>query len=186
MDAGRGARPGSLVLVTGGTRSGKSVFAERLAASHDGPVLYVATAEAGDAEMAQRIERHRAARPAGWTTVEAATDLLAAVDSVPATDFLIVDCLTLWVSNLLGTGRSNEEVLAEADRVATALGRRRCVILSNEVGLGIVPANELARRYRDILGTVNATFAAAASQTLLMVAGRALPLVSVDRALAAE
>jgi adenosyl cobinamide kinase/adenosyl cobinamide phosphate guanylyltransferase len=175
-----------VILLLGGARSGKSSTAVRLAAQAGLPVTFVATAEAGDAEMAQRIERHRTARPAGWTTVEAAIDLLAAVDSVPATDFLIVDCLTLWVSNLIGTGRSTEEVLAEADRVATALGRRRCVILSNEVGLGIVPANELARRYRDILGTVNAAFAAAASQTLLMVAGRALPLVSVDHALAAE
>jgi adenosyl cobinamide kinase/adenosyl cobinamide phosphate guanylyltransferase len=149
-------------------------------------VTFVATAEAGDAEMALRIERHRADRPHGWTTIEAPIDLLTTVASVAETDYLIVDCLTLWVSNLLGAGRSAEEIVAEAGLVAAALGGRRCVVVSNEVGLGIVPANELARLYRDILGTVNGTFAAAASRVLLIVAGHAVTLATVGQALSTE
>ena len=175
-----------MILLLGGARSGKSSTAVRLAAEARVPVTYVATAEAGDAEMAQRIQRHRAERPRGWTTIEAPIDLLAALAAAAETDYLIVDCLTLWVSNLLGAGRLADEVLAEAGRVASALRGRRCVIVSNEVGLGIVPSNDLARLYRDVLGTVNATFAGAASQALLMVAGHALALEPVDQVLSEE
>ena len=175
-----------MILLLGGARSGKSATALRLAADAGLPVTFIATAEAGDAEMALRIDRHRAARPSAWTTVEAPLDLHSAVVSVRAADFLIVDCLTLWVSNLLGEGRTGGDVLAQAGRIAGVLSRRRAVVVSNEVGLGIVPANELARLFGDTLGSVNATFAAAASQTLLMVAGRALALSAVADVLAAE
>jgi adenosyl cobinamide kinase/adenosyl cobinamide phosphate guanylyltransferase len=175
-----------MVLLLGGARSGKSDTAVRLAADAGAPVTFIATAEAGDNEMAQRIERHRAQRSTAWTTVEAPLLLHSAVTSAPPADFVVVDCLTLWVSNLLGGGRTVSYVLAEANRVVEALRDRPSVVVSNEVGLGIVPANELARLFGDTLGSVNAIFASAASRTLLMVAGRALPLAPVDQALAGE
>ncbi len=175
-----------MVLLLGGARSGKSDTAVRLAADAGAPVTFIATAEAGDAEMAERIERHRAQRPIAWTIVEAPLDLASAVASAPQADYLVVDCLTLWVSNLLGHGRTGSYVLAEARRVAEVLRDHPSVVVSNEVGLGIVPANELARFFRDTLGSVNAIFASAASRTLLMVAGQALPLAPVDQALAGE
>jgi adenosyl cobinamide kinase/adenosyl cobinamide phosphate guanylyltransferase len=175
-----------MVLLLGGARSGKSDAAVRLAAESGASVMFIATAEAGDAEMAERIERHRAQRPTAWTVVEAPLDLASAVASAPQADYVIVDCLTLWVSNLLGHGQAAGEVLAEARRVADKLRDRSSVVVSNEVGLGIVPANELARLFRDTLGSVNEIFASAASRTLLMVAGRALPLARFDQALAGE
>jgi len=175
-----------MVLLLGGARSGKSDTAVRLAAGAGAPVTFIATAEAGDAEMAERIERHRAQRPTAWTIVEAPLDLASAVTSAPRADYLVVDCLTLWVSNLLGHGRAGSDVLAEARRVAEVLRDHPSVVVSNEVGLGIVPANELARLFGDTLGSVNAIFASAASRTLFMVAGRALPLAPVDQALAGE
>ncbi|SRR5258708_2943094 len=175
-----------MVLLLGGARSGKSDTAVRLAADAGAPVTFIATAEAGDAEMAKRIERHRAQRPTAWMVVDAPLDLHSAVTSAPQANYLAIDCLTLWVSNLLGHGQTDSYVLAEARRVAKVLRDHPSVVVSNEVGLGIVPANELARLFRDTLGSVNAIFASAASRTLLMVAGRALPLTSIDQALAAE
>jgi adenosyl cobinamide kinase/adenosyl cobinamide phosphate guanylyltransferase len=175
-----------LILLVGGARSGKSATAVRLAAAAGVPVTFVATAEPGDAEMAERIDRHRVQRPSTWTTVEAPLDLHSAVTSARSGDYLIVDCLTLWVSNLLGRGWRDTDVLAEARRTADVLRQRTAVVVSNEVGLGIVPANELARLFGDTLGSVNTIFASAASRTLLMVAGRALALSAVDEALVAE
>jgi adenosylcobinamide kinase / adenosylcobinamide-phosphate guanylyltransferase len=175
-----------VILLLGGARSGKSDTAVRLAAESGAPVTFIATAEPGDAEMAERIARHRAQRPTAWTTVEMPLDLHSALTSVAPADYLVVDCLTLWVSNLLGCGRNGSEVLVEAQRVAEVLRNRPSVVVSNEVGLGIVPANELARTFGDTLGTVNAIFAEAASRTLLMVAGRAMAVSSVDDALAAK
>jgi adenosyl cobinamide kinase/adenosyl cobinamide phosphate guanylyltransferase len=175
-----------LILLLGGARSGKSATAVRLASGAGLPVTFIATAEPGDDEMAGRIDRHRAERPSRWTTLEAPVELLAAVASAKETEALVVDCLTLWVSNLLGRGWASADVLAEAGRLAEALRPRRAVVVSNEVGLGIVPANELARQFRDTLGSVNATFAAAASRSLLLVAGHALPLVSLDDSVAPE
>jgi adenosyl cobinamide kinase/adenosyl cobinamide phosphate guanylyltransferase len=169
-----------VIFLLGGARSGKSATAVRLAAASGLPVTFIATAEAGDEEMASRIREHRAARPAEWTTVEASSDLVAAVTRADSAHFLVIDCLTLWVSTLMGLGRISEEVVGEAIRVADLVRERQAIVVSNEVGLGIVPANELARRYRDLLGRVNASFAAQASRTLLMVAGRALNLSPVD------
>ena len=169
-----------MILLLGGARSGKSRAAVRLAEESGLPVTVIATAEAGDPEMAARIERHRAQRPAAWTTLEAPRDLHAAVVGASTGSFLLVDCLTLWVSNLLGHGRTGDEVIDEATRIADLLRERGAVVVSNEVGLGIVPVNDLARSYRDVLGAVNATFAEAASQSLLMVAGRSLRLAPVE------
>jgi adenosyl cobinamide kinase/adenosyl cobinamide phosphate guanylyltransferase len=169
-----------LILLLGGARSGKSATAVRLAADAHLPVTFIATALAGDEEMADRIRRHQETRPTPWKTVEAPLDLLGAVQSAAAGDFLIIDCLTLWVSNLLGEGAHAADVDAAADLIVQELHGRRCVVVSNEVGLGIVPVNELARSFRDVLGSVNARFAAAADRALFMVAGRAIDLAAVE------
>jgi adenosyl cobinamide kinase/adenosyl cobinamide phosphate guanylyltransferase len=164
------------IFLLGGARSGKSATAIRLAIGAASPVAFIATAEAGDDEMAARIERHRHERPVEWRTVEAPLDLLAAVRSAATGDFIIVDCLTLWVSNLTATGAGADQIVSAAKQVAHELVGRHCVVISNEVGLGIVPVNELARAYRDVLGDVNSTFAKSADRALLMVAGKALEL----------
>lgn len=175
-----------MILLLGGARSGKSATAVRLASESGLPVTLIATGEPGDDEMAARIARHRGERPAGWATVEAPRGLQAAVESVDEGRFLVIDCLTLWVSNLLGDGRPDDHVVEVGQQVARLLAGKRAVVVSNEVGLGIVPTNELARRYRDVLGAVNAAFAAAASRSLLMVAGRAIDMSHVDALLAGE
>jgi adenosylcobinamide kinase / adenosylcobinamide-phosphate guanylyltransferase len=169
-----------LTLLLGGARSGKSALAARLAGRWPGPVTVVATGQAGDAEMAERIRRHRAERPGHWTTVEEPLALEAALARASAESFVVLDCLTLWVSNLLGEpGLDDGQVQARARAAAAAAAARAAptVAVSNEVGLGIVPASALARRYRDLLGQVNTVWAGAADQTLLLVAGRAVPLL---------
>ena len=164
------------VLVLGGARAGKSAYAQRLASASGMAVALVATATADDAEMEERIQWHRRSRPPDWTTVEEPVELGAAVRPIPGDSFVIVDCLTLWVSNLLGAGRRAAEVSELAEAAARELATRRGVVVSNEVGLGIVPANALARTFRDVLGSVNTTFAGCAERSVLMVAGRVLEL----------
>ena len=171
------------VLVLGGARSGKSAMAERLAVESRDPVVLIATGEARDEEMEARIRRHREDRPPSWQTVEAPVDLLAAIGSSSRGDFLVVDCLTLWVSNLLEKGMDSGDISVAAAAVASELSRRRGVVVSNEVGLGIVPANKLARTFRDTLGSVNATFAAGAERAVLLIAGRVLELGGADTSL---
>jgi adenosyl cobinamide kinase/adenosyl cobinamide phosphate guanylyltransferase len=168
----------AVVLLLGGARSGKSDLATRLAFESGAPVTLIATGEARDAEMTERIMRHREARPADWRTIEAPLDLLGAVRSASPGDFLVVDCLTLWVANLLEQGVGAPEIELAADQVVAELETRQGVVVTNEVGLGIVPANDLARRFRDVLGAVNARFAAGVERALLMVAGRAVELAS--------
>ena len=163
-----------LTLVLGGARSGKSRYAERLVTGLPAPWLYVATAEALDDEMAERIAHHRARRDEGWTTVDAPRDLASALRSAPASAILI-DCLTLWLTNvMLGGG----DVAREQDVLLDALGQARVpvVAVSNEVGLGIVPENALARAFRDAQGRLNAAVAERADRVVLMAAGLALPL----------
>jgi len=169
----------ALTVLLGGARSGKSALAAQLAGSWAGPVTVVVTGQAGDAEMAERIERHRAERPRSWRTVEAPRELEPALTAAPDGGFVIVDCLTLWVSNLMGQGLAAGQVEQRA-RAAAAVAAARSgptVAVSNEVGAGIVPAEAVARRYRDLLGQVNTIWAAAADQALLLVAGRAIPLL---------
>jgi adenosylcobinamide kinase / adenosylcobinamide-phosphate guanylyltransferase len=172
-----------LTLLLGGARSGKSTLATSLAMRSRGPVTFIATAEARDDEMAARIARHRDQRPEGWLTVEEPLELAAAVSSLASDTFAVVDCLTLWVSNALERGRDDDAIVAEARTVAEALAARDApsVVISNEVGLGIVPANELARRYRDALGRVNTVVAGCAERALLVVAGRTLALEPAER-----
>jgi adenosylcobinamide kinase / adenosylcobinamide-phosphate guanylyltransferase len=169
----------ALTVLLGGARSGKSALAVRLAAGWDGPVTVVVTAEARDAEMAERIRRHRAERPGGWRTVEAPRELEAALAGTPAAAFVLLDCLTLWLANLMEQGLRDEQVMGLARSAAAVAAARTAptVAVSNEVGAGIVPADAGSRRYRDLLGQVNAAWAAAADQALLLVAGRAVPLL---------
>ena len=178
----------ALTLLLGGARSGKSALAERAAARWAGPVTVVATAQARDAEMAERIRRHRGQRPADWRTVEEPFDLETAIAKAATGTYVLVDCLTLWVSNLVEQGLTDEQVGRRARAAAdVAAGRPGpTVVVSNEVGSGIVPADALSRRYRDLLGQVNAAWAAAANQTLLLVAGRAVPLADPLEVLARD
>ena len=165
-----------LTLVLGGARSGKSRFAEGLVTSQPGPWVYVATGEARDAEMAERIAHHAARRGPGWVTREvplALADLIRAhgADRAPT----LVDCLTLWLSNVMLAERDVEaERAALLQALETAAGP--IVIVSNEVGLGIVPENALARAFRDEQGRLNAAVAAAADTVVLMAAGLPLTL----------
>ncbi|HLX20477.1 MAG TPA: bifunctional adenosylcobinamide kinase/adenosylcobinamide-phosphate guanylyltransferase [Gaiellaceae bacterium] len=153
----------TLVVYVGGARSGKSRLAVERAQSQGGRVTFVATGEAGDDEMADRIARHRAERPAGWTTVEEPLDVGAAVASVPTGETVVVDCLSLWVANG-----------GDGDVVAARPGLT--IAVTNEVGLGIVPDNAVARGFRDDLGRVNAAWVAAADEAYFVVAGRTLRL----------
>ena len=166
-------------FLVGGARSGKSTLAVRLASAFDGPVVVVATAEARDDDMAERIRAHRAARPAGWNVVEAPLGLLGAIECLREESSVVLDCLTLWVSNVLEDGSTDEDAEGEARKTASALASRTTpsIVVSNEVG--IVPASALARRYRDVLGRVNAAFAAEAARSFFVVAGRGLPLEEV-------
>lgn len=167
---------GGLTVLLGGARSGKSALAVRWAQGFDGPVAMLATAEALDDEMRGRIARHRAERPAGWTTVEQPRDVPEALAAVDPGTFVIVDCLTLWVANLLD--RSDADVLAAADVLGRTAAARPAptVVVSNEVGWGIVPADAGSRRYRDLLGGVNRVVATHAVKAWLLVAGRVLAL----------
>jgi len=165
----------TLVLLLGGARSGKSRLAVRLASERGKPVVFVATGEAGDEEMAERIARHRAERPAGWRTVEEPVALLDALAATPADATVVVDCLSFWVANLLDS-RTAAEIEQEAAEAAALAAARDTIAVSNEVGMGVVPATPLGRAYRDVLGRVNATWAGAAAEAYLVVAGRRLAL----------
>ena len=161
-----------IALVLGGARSGKSRYAEVLLQEWSDPWVYIATAEAHDAEMAERIAAHRARRDARWTTLDAPRELPDALAKAPAAPVL-VDCLTLWLSNLILAERPLEP---EADLLETALRQRGAptVIVSNEVGWGVVPATPLGRRFRDAQGLLNQRIAALAGRVELVAAG--LPL----------
>ena len=165
----------SLTFLLGGARSGKSSLATKLALDGGGPVTVIATAEARDDEMAERIRQHREERPDGWSTIEEPVALDDALRRAPDGDTVVLDCLSLWVANLLERDKDVDEQSARAlelvqDRTAPTIA------VSNEVGLGVVPASELGRRYRDVLGRVNADWAAAADDAAFVIAGRMLRL----------
>jgi adenosylcobinamide kinase / adenosylcobinamide-phosphate guanylyltransferase len=161
-------------FVLGGARSGKSRYAESLITALPQPWVYIATAEARDDEMAARIAAHRARREAGWQTIEAPHELPEALDAAPRGSAVLVDCLTLWLSNVMHAKFDIDRITL---RLEEALHRRvgTTVLVSNEVGLGIVPDNALARAFRDAQGTLNQRLAAHAGRVVLMVAG--LPLI---------
>lgn len=177
-----------LTLVLGGARSGKSGYAEQLASASGGNVLYLATAQAWDEEMATRIANHRAQRPAHWHTVEAPLQagaaLTAALGTAPPCQVVLLDCLTLLASNVLITlpetsseAEATAALMAEVDALLQVYQAHDLawIIVSNEVGLGIVPPYPLGRLYRDALGRANQRLAQVADEVLFMVAG--LPMV---------
>jgi adenosylcobinamide kinase/adenosylcobinamide-phosphate guanylyltransferase len=163
-----------ILFVTGGCRSGKSGFALAFACRHFDRKLFMATCRPGDEEMRRRIKEHQKARGDDWQTVEISTALPEALVSHSRQgDVILVDCLTLWASNLLADGASQEEILARADALTKAIDEVPCsvILVSNEVGTGIVPENELARMFRDVAGLVNQKVAACANRVVWMVAG---------------
>jgi adenosylcobinamide kinase / adenosylcobinamide-phosphate guanylyltransferase len=161
-----------LTLVLGGARSGKSRFAESVISKGPPPWTYIATAEAGDQEMAERIAAHRARRTGEWQTVEVPHDLAGALVRIER-GAVLVDCLTLWLSNrVLAAAHVGAEI--ESLEKAVATRKTPLVLVANEVGLGIVPDNALARRFRDLQGSLNQRMAVHADRVVLMVAG--LPL----------
>jgi adenosyl cobinamide kinase/adenosyl cobinamide phosphate guanylyltransferase len=164
----------TLVVLVGGARSGKSRLALDRATQEGAPVVFVATGEARDEEMADRIQRHREERPAEWQTIEEPVELERALQGVPSGATAVVDCLSLWVANVFET-RPVEELAAGAARVAAARSGLT-IAVTNEVGFGIVPDNALARAFRDALGWVNAMWVEAADEAYLVVAGRTLRL----------
>ncbi|MFW6174738.1 MAG: bifunctional adenosylcobinamide kinase/adenosylcobinamide-phosphate guanylyltransferase [Chloroflexota bacterium] len=177
---------GQLTFILGGARSGKSAFGARLA-DDGGSVLFVATAEAHDEGMRQRIEAHKRERPPNWDTLEEPTRLLATLDSAPrGHDVILLDCLTLWVSNLLirheeDPAAALDMIDGEAERLLERIqdSDSDWIVISNEVGLGVVPPTAIGGVYRDALGRVNQAFARQADTVYLMAAGLALDLKSL-------
>ena len=177
-----------LWFVTGGARSGKSRYAERLAAATARGVVFIATMEPLDEELERRVAAHRAARPASWTTVEAPLDIVGALATTDARQCVLLDCLSLWVGNRMGPlGESPDpdavehlegELEAEVARLIEAARARagETIVVTNEVGSGLVPPYPLGRAYRDVLGRVNQQVSVAADRAWLLVAGRALEL----------
>jgi adenosylcobinamide kinase/adenosylcobinamide-phosphate guanylyltransferase len=160
----------TVILITGGARSGKSTRAEARARAFPGRPVYIATAEALDAEMRDRIATHRARRGEDWLEREAPLDLVNTLAETDGGGARLVDCLTLWLSNLLHAGR---DWSVEASRLAHALPRQQSpvVLVTNEVGLGIVPDNALARQFRDAAGLLNQIIARVADEVEFVVAG---------------
>lgn len=173
----------SSLLVLGGARSGKSRFAvaEQPAGAR---IAFVATAHAGDPDMARRIARHRAERPPQWTTVEEPLDLVGRLRGLAGSvDAVLVDCLTLWVSNLLLRGDADDVILTEGEALAALVGAGpfAVTLVSNEAGAGVHPSTSEGLRFRDLLGLVNQQVAAAVDRVVLMVAGLPLTVKEVRR-----
>ncbi len=164
-----------LTLVLGGARSGKSTLAESLLTAGPGPWAYIATAQAHDDEMRQRIAAHQARRASGWVTIEAPVALADALTGVAADHPALVDCLTLWLTNVMLGGH---DVVQATGALIDALSRRDhpCILVSNEVGLGIVPENALARAFRDEAGRLNQRIATVADSVLFVAAGLPMTL----------
>lgn len=186
------------MLILGGARSGKSAIAERMARDMGGRIAFLATAEARDEEMRRRIEAHRSARPPGWRTVEEPLELAGTLRRCAGeSDVILVDCLTLWLSNhlcRLAAPEGCEDWRPEVERLALELEGQlsdllevvrseavTVLVVSNEVGLGLVPATPLGRAYRDLLGTFNRRLAAEAQEVLLMVAGLPIDVKRLSR-----
>lgn len=178
------------ILITGGARSGKSHFAQELALRSGKPVLFVATAVAGDEEMRQRIEEHQRRRPSSWRTIEVSTHVGDEIrQKLGGAQVVIIDCVTLLVSNIFGqfTNETGElidttyvekEATSEISRLVDCISRLDAsfIIVTNEVGMGLVPANKMGRLYRDLLGRANQLLAEQADEVYLMVASLPVPI----------
>lgn len=169
-----------LTFLVGGARSGKSTLAMQIAMRHEaagGEVIFVATAEPFDDDLRARIATHRDERP-DWLTIEAPVALASAIDEAPADALVVVDCLTVWMGNLFHHLPDASDRTTAVENLLAALTHRAAptVVVSNEIGLGLVPETSLGREYRDALGRLNQRVATAATRSLFLVAGRALPL----------
>lgn len=167
-----------LVFIVGGARSGKSAHALGRASSCAGRKVYIATAQALDAEMAARIEAHRVERGEGWETIEEPLHVASAIAGLGAGGAIVIDCLTLWLSNLLHSGMDDEKIKEAVDGLAAAcaLSPSAVIAVSNEVGLGLVPENPLARRFRDLSGWMNQKMALASKEAWFVASGIPLKL----------
>lgn len=164
----------SFTFVVGGARSGKSSFAMRLAESSGSPRLYIATAQSLDSEMEERIRRHREERGGGWETLEEPMEVSGSVMRAGGgCRVVLIDCLTLWLTNLLMAGLDDPSVESEVERLVSACkgSSAKVIAVSNEVGLGLVPENPLSRRFRDLSGTMNQRMAMAASEAWFVASG---------------
>ena len=169
-----------LTLIIGGARSGKSRFAQSLASEHS-RVAYIATARPEDDEMAERIARHRSERPASWITVEEPLEIARAVDECAAEcEFILLDCLTLWLSNMFAAERS-ACAMAEAAKLPMAAGKASLAVVTNEVGSGIVPESALGRAFRDAQGWLNQEVARVADRVYHVVAGIPVAIKGAQR-----
>ncbi len=170
---------GQTIFITGGARSGKSRLAEELAAGYGAPLGYIATGRAGDAEMAERIARHRARRGPAWLTIEEPEDLAGAIrENDGRCNALLVDCVTLWLTNLLLKWGEVGPSMAEVERLVRLMPdvKTPLILVSNEVGMGIVPENALARAFRDLAGEANEMLARAADEVYVMFSGLPMKL----------
>lgn len=182
------------ILITGGARSGKSRFAHELAAKLSEAVLFVATAEAGDEEMKQRIEEHKRSRPKTWSTLEVTSHVGSHIQQrLSGAGVVVVDCITLLVNNIFNRFNDREdehmyaslleeELMSEIGELLECINQVNAsfIIVTNEIGLGVVPADRVSRIYRDLLGKANQMLAERADEVYLMVAGVALPVKSVQ------
>lgn len=170
-----------MIFLIGGARSGKSLLATSLATRIGAPVMLIATARADDDEMARRIEEHRLRRPQDWSVFEEPIDLAAAVLSAPDLATVVIDCVTLWISNLM-VERDDAEISSAVGSAIDAIGGRtgETIVVSNEVGAGVVPMHAVGRRFRDLQGRANQSFASAAERAYLVVAGMTLRLQDTD------
>lgn len=166
-------------LITGGARSGKSTFAETKAQALAVPTAFIATATAFDAEMSQRIANHRSIRPPAWTTVEEPLHIAQSLKSLSDFGTVILDCLTVWLGNTMHHQWEDEQISEEIGNFVEELRLRpmNTLIVTNDAGLGIVPADAMTRHYRDLLGKINSQVAAACDHTLFFSAGRAVELL---------
>jgi adenosylcobinamide kinase/adenosylcobinamide-phosphate guanylyltransferase len=163
-----------IVFITGGARSGKSRFAEELARQFPGPKAYLATAQALDEEMAERIRRHRENRPGDWQTLEEAIRVTGCVkEEGDRFNLILLDCLTLWISNLMMAGWDGAKILEEGNRLFDVCRQAKCslILVGNEVGMGIVPENAQARLFRDLSGFIQQKVAREADEVYFMVSG---------------
>ncbi len=163
-----------MIFITGGARSGKSRFAEELARQFSGPKAYLATAQALDEEMAERIRRHRENRPADWQTLEEPIQVAEGIQKqAERYQLILLDCLTLWVSNLMMAGWDEAKILEEGDRLLEACRQAKCslILVGNEVGMGIVPENAQARLFRDLSGFIQQNTARESDEVYFMVSG---------------